>query len=161
MSEFRTFVVPYDFSPHARAALDTAIDLAKRLDASVHLVHVVQHPAYGYAYGTMGGAAVGGAAALPPIDLGAIREHTLESLREVAREVEARLPGKVEPHVFDGPTVAITLLEAADQLGADLIVMGTHGRTGLAHVFLGSVAERTLRRATCPVLTVQGADDPE
>lgn len=51
--------------------------------------------------------------------------------------------------------------DSAEDLGADLIVMGTHGRTGLTHVFLGSVAERTLRSAPCPVLTVQSPEERE
>ena len=52
-----------------------------------------------------------------------------------------------------------TVVEIADQDGYDLIVMGTHGRTGLSHLVLGSVAEQVVRRAKCPVLTVRGSDD--
>ena len=68
-------------------------------------------------------------------------------------------PGKVEAHVLEGSGIADMIIGAAEEHDADLIVMGTHGRTGLAHVFLGSVAERTLRRAPCPVLTVQAPDE--
>jgi universal stress protein A len=53
---------------------------------------------------------------------------------------------------------ATAICETAEKIGADLIVMGTHGRTGIAHVFLGSVAERTIRHAPCPVLTVRGSE---
>lgn len=82
----------------------------------------------------------------------------MKSLREVAEGLPS-LRGSVELHVVEGAGVAEMIGEVAESLGADLIVMGTHGRTGLAHVFLGSVAERTLSRAPCPVLTVQVPGD--
>ena len=155
MSEYRTFVVPYDFSAHARAALDAALDLGRRLGADLHLVHVIQPPAYAYGYG-----AYGGIAAAAPVDLEQLRESAAAALREVVKAVE-NPPGKLEAHVVSGSIVAEALREKAEQLGADLIVMGTHGRTGLAHVFLGSVAERTLRRAPCGVLTVQAPEEDD
>ena len=93
------------------------------------------------------------AAVIPPIDMTEIRDAAMKSLRDVIAGLD--VPGKVEPHVLEGASVAETLRKTAVDLGADLIVMGTHGRTGLAHVFIGSVAERTLRTAPCPVLTVQ------
>lgn len=155
MSEYRTFVVPIDFSAHSRAALDTATDLAKRLNADLHLVHVVQPPAYAYGY------AYAGAAMPPPaVDLTEVREGAMKSLKQLAAEI-GEVPGAVEPHVVEGAGIADMIRQVAEKLDADLIVMGTHGRTGLAHVFLGSVAERTLRRAPCPVLTVQSRDEDE
>jgi nucleotide-binding universal stress UspA family protein len=152
MSDYQTFVVPYDFSEHARAALATASDLARRLDARLHLVHVVQPPAYAYGYG------FAGAAAAPPIDLHEIHQGALESLRQVIAEL-GDVSERAEPHVVEGSGIAEMLRQVSEKLGADLIVMGTHGRTGLAHVFLGSVMERTLRRAPCPVLAVQAPED--
>ena len=144
MSDYRTFVVPYDFSDHARAALFIARDLAERLRADLHLVHVVQPPIYAGAYG----------AAVPPqIDMRELRDGISRSLQEVVEECRG-MSGNVEAHVVEDTNVAASLQDTARKLGADLIVMGTHGRTGLAHVFLGSVAERTLRQAPCPVLTV-------
>lgn len=151
---FRTILVPYDFSPHARAALRAAVDLGQRLGAELHLLHVVQSPHHAYGYGAYGASAVP-----PPIDMVAVREGAMQSLRAVADGVE-QLPKRPEPHVVEG-AIAEMICGAANELGADLIVMGTHGRTGLAHVFLGSVAERTLRRAHCPVLTVQAQDERE
>ena len=149
MADYRVLVVPYDFSDHARAALKEAAELARRLGGDLHLVHVVQSPLYMYSFAYAGEAA----AVIPPIDMTEIREAAMKSLRDVIAEFD--VPGKVEPHVLEGASVAETLRETAVELGADLIVMGTHGRTGLAHAFLGSVAERTLRSAPCPVLTVQ------
>lgn len=153
MSDYRTFLVPYDFSTHARAALFAATDLAKRLSADLHLIHVIHSPAYAYGYAGMAGATVS-----PPIDMAEIRERAQSSLRDVADGIQ-RFPGKIEPHVVEGSGIAGMIRESAEKLDADLIVMGTHGRTGLAHVFLGSVAERTLRTAPCPVLTIRSPDE--
>lgn len=146
-NEYRTFVVPYDFSEYAKAALYTALDLARHLKADIHLVHVVElspYPAYG---------GMAAELALRPPILPGVRENALESLDEVAASIE-NAPGKILSHVEEDPSIAGSICDAANKLDADLIVMGTHGRTGIAHVFLGSVAERTLRRAPCPVLIV-------
>ena len=155
MSDYHTFLVPYDFSDHARAALDAAVDLARRLEADIHLLHVVQPPSYSYApYGTFAGAAV----VLPPANLAEIKRGAQESLREIASRIE-KPPGKVKVHVLESSSVVDAIQAMAEECGADLIVMGTHGRGGLAHVILGSVAERTLRHAPCPVLTVHAKPD--
>ena len=153
MNNYRTIVVPYDFSDHARAALDTAVDLARRLESDLHLFHVVQLPVYTYPD-------FQGAAAAPEPDLVDVRNAAMASLREIAASIEGA-PGKVEAHVLEGATIVEMIRQFAEELDADLIVMGTHGRTGLAHVFLGSVAERTLRSAPCPVLTVQAGNQEE
>ena len=153
MADYRVVVVPYDFSEHARAALHEAAKLSSRLGADLHLVHVVQSPMYLYSFAYAGEAA----AVSPPIDMTEIREDALKSLREVASELD--FGGNVESHVLEGVNIADAVRTTAEHLGADLIVMGTHGRTGLAHVFLGSVAERTLRTAPCPVLTVQAREE--
>ena len=152
MSDYRTFVVPYDFSAHSKAALATAADLARKLGADLHLFHAVHSPMF--AYGAYG------AAAPPPMDLIEVRETAAKSLLEVANGI-GDAPGKVETHVVEGSGIADLIGGFAEEIGADLSVMGTHGRTGLAHVFLGSVAERTLRRAPCPVLTVQAPERDE
>lgn len=150
MSDYQCFLVPYDFSDHARAALDAALDLAGRLGARVHLLHVVQPPTYAYP-GIAGGIA-------PTIDLRVVRESASQALGEVvARVAGSKVP--VEPHVVEGLAIPETIHQVAQKVDADLIVMGTHGRTGLAHAFLGSVAERTLRGAPAPVLTVQAHDE--
>ena len=78
-----------------------------------------------------------------------------ERLDEVAAAI-IDPPGRVETHVIAGGQIASAIDTLADQIHADLIVMSTHGRTGLAHALIGSVAERTIRRAPCPVLTIRG-----
>jgi nucleotide-binding universal stress UspA family protein len=140
-------LVPTDFSPSARAALEYAAFLASRFGASLDVLHVSEPPGY-----------------VGPDTL-AFLPHAGERPRgpapdEVKQAVEgilARLadrPGQVEVRVESGePGDAI--LRAAREGGADLVVMGTHGRTGLSRLLLGSVAEAVLRRASCPVLTIR------
>ena len=142
---YRTIVVPYDFSPHAKVALRAATDLAGRLGSKLHLVHVVQPPSYSYAYGT----GVGVVPIAPVIDMAEVREGATSSLREVVSQIQG-FDGSVTSHVLEGTSISASLCEISKELCGDLIVMGTHGRTGLAHVFLGSVAERTqIGRASC------------
>ena len=150
MGDYRTFLIPYDFSDPVRAALFAGVDLARRLGADVHLVHVIQPPAYTYA-GLPGTAS----AAATPLGL---NDEAARSLDDVAASLDVG-SGSVTTHVLEGMNVAAIVCEAAEKLAADLIVMGTHGRTGLAHAFLGSVAERTVRQAPCPVLTVRAPEE--
>lgn len=149
MSEFTNIVVPYDFSEHSMAALETALRLARRLESNLHLVHVFKPPALTYGY------AIGGAsAATPAIDMLEIRGAAVSALQLVANQ-QTDVPTSLDIHVFEAANTSVSICDAAESLKADLIVMGTHGRTGFAHVFLGSVAERTIRTAPCPVVTVK------
>lgn len=153
MSNYQTIVVPYDFSEHARAALDAAVDLAPRLESDLYLLHVIQLPAYAYlSFPDVGGA--------PQADLGDVRESALQSLREIVAGIQGT-GGRVEAHVVEGTNIVEMIRKYAEDVDADLVVMGTHGRTGLAKVFLGSVAERMLRSSPCPVLTVQASEQEE
>lgn len=147
MERFKNILVPYDFSDHAEAALYVARDLAPRYAANLQLVNVLQPPTY--AYGVLGY----GVTTDPALDLTKLFKATEEALASVA-DALGDLPGHHEAHVVEGSIVADRICEAARRFDCDLIVMGTHGRTGLSHAVLGSVAERTLREASCPVLTV-------
>ena len=149
MSSIQIIVVPHDFSEHAEIALGIAAELAVELDAELHLLHVLQPQAYAYGSELY----VGG-----PLHYGLNDQRDLRRASELQlRALSERIPGFGRPvycHVVEGMRIAETIDLEAIHLGADLIVMGTHGRTGLAHLLLGSVAEATLRRAPCPVLTV-------
>ena len=153
MATPKTLLVPFDFSKHSRAALDLALEFARVFDATLHLVHVVQPVTQLYGYGSYTSSAIASG-----IDFAALRESLLRELHEVIDRIEG-FDGRIEPHVVEGIGPADLVRSCAEEFGADLIVMGTHGRTGFAHVFLGSVAERTLRLAPCPVLTVRAPDD--
>ena len=132
-------LVPVDFSPCSRAALEYAEDFAESLGASVDLLHVwagLYHHAL----------------EAEPLALFAHSELAKE-MELLLGELEQRgIPahGRLEE---GSPREAI--VRAAANGKYDLIIMGTHGRTGLAHLFLGSVAESVFRRAPCPVLTIR------
>lgn len=149
MADYRTILVPYDFSEHSAAALATAVDLARRLRSDLTLLHVVYAPVVAY---PVAGAA--GGPAVPQVELRIAAE---EALAGVAQDIKDA-PGQVDTRVVEAVNLAEAIRLVAEELRADLIVMGTHGRTGLAHAFLGSVTERALRTAPCPVLTVRGVE---
>lgn len=141
-------LVATDFSAASGAALEFAKTLASRFGASLHLLHVLEDP-----YIT--GAFAADIYAPPPPGL---RESWLHS----AETTMATLLTDADKTAFDYTTdvafgpIAHTIVERASQIGADLIVMGTHGRGGVAHLLMGSVAERVVRTAGCPVLTTRG-----
>jgi nucleotide-binding universal stress UspA family protein len=146
MNSIRTIFVPYDFSEYSEAALAVADGLAQQLEADLHLFHVVQPPPYLYA------SEFGMGFASRELDTSHLDEIS-ERLDSVAARCRVRR-GQIHVHVAEGTGIAHSIDTEAERLGADLIAMGTHGRTGLAHLLMGSVAEETIRRAPCPVLAV-------
>ena len=144
MAGFRKILVPVDFSEHSARAIEVAIDLAKAFDGSIQLLHCYQiQPAAATPYGIV----------LPESFDREIREAAARQLDERLQKVKAAgVEGEASLSAMF-PSLAIA--ETASEIGADLIVMGTRGLSGLKHVLLGSVAERTLRSAPCPVLTVK------
>jgi universal stress protein A len=142
----RKILFPTDFSPASTDALSWATSLARDSGATMTIVHVEEPP---MAYG-------GGELYLD------VQENDREDLRKALVNVvplDHEVPFEHKLMVGD-PATAI--VDAAENEHADLIVMGTHGRTGLTRLLMGSVAEAVVRRATCPVLTVkQAAHVPE
>jgi nucleotide-binding universal stress UspA family protein len=141
-------LVPIDFSPSARAALEYGTFLAGKFGAELDVLHVWEPPGY-----------VGpDALALLPVSQGPSGWD--QTRTDVTREVEhflakaAAKPSQLAVLVEAGEP-SDTILRVAKDGGSDLIVMGTHGRTGLSRLLIGSVAEAVLRRSTCPVLTVR------
>ena len=139
-------LVPTDFSPDADAALRYAIDLAKPFGASVDLLHVLEDPL----------AAGMWSAEFYTAEIAGLSVNLVKNAEARLRGIvdETKAPLRLSSEVRIGPAFA-TILDAAREHGADLIVMGTKGRTGLAHLLMGSVAERVVRLAPCPVLTVR------
>jgi nucleotide-binding universal stress UspA family protein len=146
----RTLLVAHDFSPHARAALDLAMELARALDGAILLLHVYRPPVEMLSPYEL---------SLSASELRAMREGAERRLEPERKRVEES-GVRVEAFVREG-SPAETISDVASERGADLVVMGTRGLTGLRHVLLGSVAERTVRIAPCPVLTVKGEEDAE
>ena len=130
----KRILVPTDFSSMSLDALEFAEELARVLEATLVLVHVAHVPVAGSKAGERARAAAA------------------ENLEKVVREL-AHQGLRVEMRLREGaPDEEITSVAATER--GDLIVMGTHGRTGVSHALLGSIAERVVRTAPCPVLTV-------
>lgn len=143
-------LVPVDFSSDAVDALDMAIALGKELESRITLLHVI-HEVY-VGVGEM-------AAALPPSYIEDIEAGVEREIQTYLKKViEAGLQG--DYIVVHGVPFQCILDTAKDQ-NIDLIVMGTHGRTGLKHVLLGSVAEKVIRLAACPVMVTRPAHDEQ
>ena len=150
--DIQTILVPYDFSEHADRAFKWAIELAKKWKARICLFHSIFE-----------GTPVAYPGEVVPLDLPNWEKEILADSRTRLHDFAARQDTgsvTVETHVDLGPPFW-GICQAAEKYHADLIVMGSHGRTGLAHVFLGSVAERVVRHAACPVLVVRTSNTQE
>jgi nucleotide-binding universal stress UspA family protein len=141
-------LVPTDFSLYADQALEYAIALAQKLQARLTLLHVFH---------------------LSPLSMGdmppAVFHVTLQEMTTNAHQrMQATLARlhhaglQADSAIIEGMPFQ-TILDTAQARGVDLIVMGTHGRTGLTHVLMGSVAEKVIRLAPCPVLVTRGTTE--
>ena len=141
---WKKVLCPIDFSEPARAAMKVAVDVCRQFDGDLTLFHSYELPGYTLPEGSV--------VASPKMlqDLAEQAEAHLVEWRRIAEGMGATrvttAKGIGEP--------AIEIAELAREGGYDLIVVGTHGRTGIRHAFLGSVAELVVRRAGCPVLTI-------
>ena len=146
MLTINRILVPTDFGDCSTPALRLAVDLAQKLGAELILLHVVQDIVL-----SMPDAVMPTPVSVPDLaQMIAAGRTGLTNL--IARENLAPLNPRMEIRV--GSPVA-EIVAAASELKADLLCVGTHGRTGLAHLLLGSQAERIIREAPCPVLTVK------
>jgi universal stress protein A len=145
MPGFRSILCAVDFSPASRRALEEAADLSRRTGARLSLAHVEP------------GAPARGEAPFAPPPRG-VREElgAAATLEAWVRDAEALAGGPVGKVLLAGKP-ADEILQAADDGAFDLVVVGTHGRTGLAHVVLGSIVERLVRQSRVPVLVVRGS----
>jgi len=144
----KRILVPVDFSKPAFRALDYALDLAKRLGAEITACFVVE-PIY-FAVPHVDGQSAALAAVMADQRRNATAQMTRLQRRYAARGVN------LATCVADG-IAAEAIVAVATRLKADLIVIATHGRTGVSRFFFGSVAERVVRAAPCPVLTLRAA----
>ncbi len=145
-------LVPVDFSSHSDRAFRYALRLASPFGAAVELLHVVDNPLASGAW----------TAEVYVPNLPEMLDRLLGEAEKRLAALKVSAAGErvsVETHVSTGQP-AHTIVEHARTGGFDLIVMGTHGRTGFSHLFVGSVAERVVRRALCPVLTVRDTTRP-
>jgi universal stress protein A len=142
-------LVPTDFSADGDAAVRYALDLARMCHAQVHLLHVVDDPLAAGMWSSE------------------VYTYQIAELQiNLVREAEVRLAQAIPSGAANVSSEVRTgspwrkIIEVAAERSSDLIVMGTHGRTGVAHIVMGSVAERVLRRAPCPVLTLRAVALP-
>lgn len=146
MIDLHRILVPTDFSKHSENALAYASAFAEKFNAELYLLHVVQDLALFVPEAVT---------AAPPIT------PPVEQLTAAVREALTRVIDNhnlrrfnVHAEVREGSPF-YEIVRFAKDLDIDLIIMGTHGRAGLVHVLLGSVAEKVVRKAPCPVLTVR------
>jgi nucleotide-binding universal stress UspA family protein len=147
----KKMLVTTDLSPESETALDAALELAAALGSGLTLLHVLD-----FSMALPAGALI----LSPQQDLnmrGEIREKvlaTLERLKDTRLAAKGGQPVAVEPVTVEGAGVAHTICSYAEEHGMDMIVIASHGRTGLPHLLIGSVAERVVRHARCAVLVV-------
>jgi nucleotide-binding universal stress UspA family protein len=147
---WKKILCPVDFSEPAQAAMSVAVQLCRQFDADLTLFHSYQLPGYTLPEGSV--------VASPKMlqDLADQAEAHLSEWRQLAVGMGAP---RVETAKGIGDP-AIEVVEVAREGGYDLIVLGTHGRTGIRHALLGSITERVVRHARCPVLTVHPEPHP-
>lgn len=144
----KKILVPVDFSATSEYVLEYAVALARPLGAEILVLH---------AYDTLSFGALGG---------GMIA--TSDLTERILRGAQDGLATMLSAHQVSGVTIRSMLkqedawraiLDVAKEAHSDLIMMGTHGRRGIAHALLGSVAEKVVRTAPCPVLTIRGVEE--
>ena len=143
--KMETIVCAVDFSEPSDHALEYALMICSSFGARLMLLHVIEVP-FLPSY-SMGG--------VPDLDLPLeqLEESARERMEEVLSDCREQYDG-VEGEVVAGSPF-VEIINYAREVRADMIVMGTHGRSGLKHLLIGSVAEKVVRKAPCPVLTVK------
>jgi nucleotide-binding universal stress UspA family protein len=143
----RHILAPTDFSDYSKKAISDAFELARTFGAKLSLLHVIEplpYPIEGFAPSAVGADLLGDLEQQASTELAQVLPDAQEAKVEVTRAVAIGSPSQ-------------KIVETAEAEHVDLIVMATHGRTGLSHLLIGSVAERVVRTAPCPVLTVRPA----
>jgi nucleotide-binding universal stress UspA family protein len=146
---FKKIVCPIDFSEYSSEIVAYAVSIAKKFDAELHLFHVIPNLNYFTPYESF----------LTPENLVAIEKNIGT---EVDRDF-GKIMEKIDIPVKKIIKTGVTFVEIIDYVkteGIDLIVMGTHGRSGIEHILIGSVAEKVVRKAPCPVLTIRPKNKP-
>ncbi|BBO19128.1 universal stress protein family, Usp [Candidatus Brocadia pituitae] len=144
MISIKNILCPVDYSVYSEMALNYAIEFAEKYHAKLYLMHVLDIRVYDINNPDL-------------YDINIVDEETLAKLRErLLRCVTEDTRGKiaVEALIIQGVPFA-EIIKVSKEYKIDLIVIGTHGRTGISHAIMGSVAEKVVRKAPCPVLTIR------
>ena len=148
MINIKTILAPTDFSTHAEHALKYAGELAKNLKAKMYVLHVAE-------YSNVGGDPDASELLIPNY-IPELEKKGKDRLDQITRRLSEV---GVDAHsVFVAGRAYQDIVRVAEELKVDLIVIGTHGRTGFSHLFFGSTAEKVVRLCPCPVLTVKHPD---
>jgi universal stress protein A len=141
---FKKIVCPVDFSEFTDGIIKYAVSLAAKYDAELHLFHVIPNLNYFTPYESF----------LTPENIVLI-EKNIE--KEVEKDFEKIIKGIDVPakKIIKTGVVFIEIIDYIKEENIDLVVMGTHGRSGIEHILIGSVAEKILRKSPCPVLTIR------
>jgi nucleotide-binding universal stress UspA family protein len=142
-------VLPTDFSPLARGAIPWACRMAEALKANIHCLHVVREEQY------YGGLDMVLPASMPTSQ--ELLQAAEEQLREYTKRELAEWEGRVV-HSAKLGTPFVEIVRYARDTQATMIVMSTHGRSGLTHMLMGSTTESVVRKASCPVLSIRSPD---
>jgi nucleotide-binding universal stress UspA family protein len=150
--QIKNILVPTDFSPGSQAAVRYAFDLAVRLDAALHIMHVVENPFAPGAFMEM-------YSPPPPEFFLDLERQAQEKLLSALTPDEQRQVSAVLTTTTGAPTSEI-LARLAQTPTIDLVVMATHGRGGVARMVMGSVTDKIVRSAECPILTLRDHPQP-
>lgn len=146
MNTFKHILVPTDFSPSSSRAIELAIEMATQFDSELTLLHVWELPSYPYMGLMIGAGEI----------TSNVEKAATECLATKLKDVQSRLPRAKSMLRMGLPWQQI--VDTLEESKSDLLIMGTHGRRGLEHLIMGSVAEKVVRLSPVPVLTVRGND---
>jgi nucleotide-binding universal stress UspA family protein len=143
--EIKKILVPIDFSDYSKSALKYAVSFAKRFNAELHLIYVVEPIIYPPDFSM-------GQIAIPTLDM----EMDKRAIEELKKLSEKEIPKELTANnIVKTGKPFIEIIETANEQDIDLIIIATHGHTGMEHILFGSTAEKVVRKAPCPVLTLR------
>jgi nucleotide-binding universal stress UspA family protein len=141
---FKKIVYPIDFSEFTDEILKYAVNITKKFNAELHLIHIIPNLNYFTPYESF----------LTPENLVAIEKNIEKEVEKDFEKVTKDIDMPLKKIVKTGATF-VEIIDYIKEEDIDLVVMGTHGRSGIEHILIGSVAEKVVRKSPCPVLTIR------
>lgn len=141
---FKKVLCPVDFSKFTEEVITYAADIAKQYGAELHVLHVIPNLTYFTPYESF----------LTPENLVAVEKNIQDEVERDFGKILKHVDMEIKKVVKTG-VAFVEIIDYAKSEGIDLIVMGTHGRSGIEHILIGNVAEKVVRKSPCPVLTIR------